>query len=304
MIYDIIIIGGGIAGLTSAIYSIRAGKKVAIFEAEFIGGAIVTSPIVENYPAIKEISGVDLANELLSQIENTNVDILYENILSVELLDDIKIIKSNKSEYKTKTVIIATGTKRKNLGIKDENKFIGRGISYCAYCDGSFFTNKIVAIVGGGNTAIEDCIYLSNICKKVYLIHRRDKFRADSILVESMKNIENISFIYDSIVQNINGEQFLDSITIKNIKTNNEKLLEIDGLFIAIGQIPQNQIFSPPVNIDKYGYIIASEDCKTNISGVYVAGDCRTKLLRQLITASADGATAVASAIEYINGGK
>ena len=304
MVYDIMIIGGGTAGLTSGIYGARAGKSVIVFEGSFAGGLIVTSPFIENYPAIQNISGPEFATNLLSQAEAFGTKIVYESIIEVDIEGKIKRVISESNEYIGKTVIIATGTKRRKLGFENEDKLIGKGLSYCAYCDGAFFRGKDVAVVGGGNTALEDALYLSDICKTVYIIHRRDKLKGEKAISDEIFKRENIKFLTDTVVDDIIGDKVLNLVKIRNLKTGEICDLSVNGLFVAIGQIPQNEIFSPPVILDSSGYIVATEDCKTNVSGVFVAGDCRVKKLRQLITASADGATAVNSAIEYLNGGK
>ena len=304
MVYDIMIIGGGTAGLTSGIYGARAGKSVIVFEGSFAGGLIVTSPFIENYPAIQNISGPEFATNLLSQAEAFGTKIVYESIIEVDIEGKIKRVISESNEYIGKTVIIATGTKRRKLGFENEDKLIGKGLSYCAYCDGAFFRGKDVAVVGGGNTALEDALYLSDICKTVYIIHRRDKLKGEKAISNEIFKRENIKFLTDTVVDDIIGDKVLNLVKIRNLKTGEIRDLSVNGLFVAIGQIPQNEIFSPPVTLDSSGYIFATEDCKTNVSGVFVAGDCRVKKLRQLITASADGATAVNSAIEYLNEGK
>lgn len=307
MIYDILIAGAGTAGLTAGIYAGRSGKSVLIFEGAFPGGAIITSPFIENYPAIKTISGPEFANEMVQQAENAGAKIVYEKIIEADIEGDIKKITTSNGEYLGKTLIIATGTVRRKLGVKNEVEFTGRGVSYCAYCDGAFFRNQTATVVGGGNTALEDAIYLANICKKVYIIHRRDSFKGEETLSKKVFETENIEFIPDTVVEEIIGDDVLKEIKVKNLKTGEFKTIETEGLFVAVGQKAQNEIFSPPVDTDDSGYVKATEDCSTNIPGVYAAGDCRVKTLRQLITASADGAAAVTSATQYINkinGGK
>ncbi|MDD3453505.1 MAG: thioredoxin-disulfide reductase [Bacilli bacterium] len=293
--YDIIIIGAGIAGITSAIYASRANKKILIIESLVYGGQIVNSPKVENYPGIKEISGVDLSNALYEQAKNLEVPFAFEKVIQIKKEDKINIIKTNNNTYQTKTIIIATGTINRKLQMENEDKLIGKGISYCATCDGALYKNKDVAVIGGGNTALEEAIFLSTYCNKVYLINRTNKFKGENKYIEQIKKINNIEIIMNESVTKINGENSLESIDLIN------KSINIEGLFIAIGQIPNTEIFKDIINIDEYGYIISDESCKTNIQNIFVAGDCRTKNLRQLITASADGAIAVNEALKYLN---
>ncbi|MBQ8871368.1 MAG: thioredoxin-disulfide reductase [Bacilli bacterium] len=292
--YDVIIIGAGPAGLTAAIYLGRAGKKVLILEKNVYGGQIVNSKEVENYPAISKISGFEFSNNLYNQAKNFGAELKYETV--VNLTKD-KEVTTNRGKYQAKSIIIATGLSNRTLEIDGVDSFIGRGISYCATCDGNFFKDKVVAVVGGGNTALEDAIFLSNICKKVYIIHRRTAFRGEKILQDILNKKENVEFILNSNVVKINGNELLESIIINT--NNEEKELQIDGLFLAIGQIPNNS-YIDIIDLDEKGYAIANEDCKTNIDGIYVAGDFRTKKVRQLVTAASDGATAAINAIEYI----
>lgn len=292
--YDVIIIGAGPAGLTAAIYLGRAGKKVLILEKNVYGGQIVNSKEVENYPAICKISGFEFSNNLYNQAKNFGAELKYETV--VNLTKD-KEVTTNRGKYQAKSIIIATGLSNRTLEIDGVDSFIGRGISYCATCDGNFFKDKVVAVVGGGNTALEDAIFLSNICKKVYIIHRRTTFRGEKILQDILNKKENIEFVLNSNVVKINGNELLESIIIN--ANNEERELQIDGLFLAIGQIPNNS-YIDIIELDEKGYAIANEDCKTNIDGIYVAGDFRTKKVRQLVTAASDGATAAINAIEYI----
>lgn len=298
--YDIIIIGAGIAGLTAGIYGARAGKKVLIFEGNTYGGQIIYAKEVENYPGIKKISGYDFANDLYNQTVGFGVEVKYDKVLSIS---SEKEVTTTNGVYKGKSIIIATGTKKRTLtmlNIAGEDKLTGKGISYCATCDGSFFKGKDVAVVGGGNTALDEALYLSDLCPKVYLIHRRDEFRADKVTVDKIYKKENIELILNSNISKLNGDEFLESIYIKNSITNEMKKLKISGLFVAIGIEANNNIFSNVVMLDENGYIIANEDCKTNTPGIFAAGDCRTKFLRQLTTASADGSVAALEAIDFI----
>lgn len=297
---DIIIIGAGTAGLSAAIYARRAGKKALILEALSYGGQIINTPEVENYPGIKNISGFDFATGLYEQAAALGAEIEYVRVTGIESnADGSKTVHTTDGDRECKAVIIATGAKNRPLGIDREEELTGSGISYCATCDGAFYKKKSVAVNGGGNTAIEDAGFLSNFCSKVYVIHRRDEFRADVHEVEKLKAKENVEFILDSEVTALLGDDELTGIEVTNKKTGEKKELEISGLFIAIGQMPDNTAFASVVNLDEKGYIIGKEDCLTNTPGVFTAGDCRTKAVRQLTTAAADGAVAALAAAAY-----
>lgn len=290
--YDIIIVGAGPAGLTAAIYASRANKKVIVFEAKTPGGQIANAHIVTNYPGIETISGADFATNLYNQVLKFGVEIKFETVLSI---DDDKNVITNNGSYKAKAIILATGVDNRKLKIENEDKLIGKGISYCATCDGNFYKNKVVAVVGGGNTALEDALYLSDLASKVYLIHRRDSFKGDAKTLETIEKKNNIEIIYNSTVSKINGIDKVESITIKN--EDKEEDIVIDGLFIAVGHEPQNIIFKDVVDVDEKGYIVSHNDVYTNKKGIYVAGDARDKILRQLTTAVSDGSLAATVAI-------
>ena len=296
--YDIIIIGSGIAGLTSAIYALNNKRKVLILESQTYGGQIINSNIINNYPGFLEISGFDLMTNIYNQVKNLGGVIKYEEVL--EITKNKKIITKNET-YEAKSIIISTGLVPRKLNLENEDKFIGKGISYCATCDGSFYKDKDVMVVGGGNTAIEDVIYLSNICKKVYLVYRRKELRKDVNLTEKVKELSNVEIIYNSNIEKLNGDESLNSVDIINKDTENITNIIINGLFVAIGKIPSGNIFKDLLNVTKNGYIITDEDCHTNIDGIYAAGDIRKKGLRQLVTAASDGAIAAIEAIKYIN---
>ena len=291
--YDIIIVGAGPAGLTAAIYASRANKKVVVFEAKTPGGQIANAHIVTNYPGIETISGADFATNLYNQVLKLGVEIKFETVLSI---DDDKNVITNNGSYKAKAIILATGVDNRKLKIENEDKLIGKGISYCATCDGNFYKNKVVAVVGGGNAALEDALYLSDLASKVYLIHRRDSFKGDAKTLETIKKKNNIEIIYNSTVSKINGIDKVESITIKN--EDKEEDIVIDGLFIAVGHEPQNIIFKDVVDVDEKGYIVSHNDVYTNKKGIYVAGDARDKILRQLTTAVSDGSLAATVAIK------
>lgn len=298
--YDIIIIGAGPAGLTSAIYGARGGKTVLVLEANMAGGQIVNTPKVENYPGIPEIAGFQYAMNLMSQASALGAEIKYEKVLSIEDKNEEKIITTESASYTGRSVIIATGLTKRKLELEREEEFLGKGVSYCATCDGAFYRDKTVAVVGGGNTALEDAIFLSEYCKKVYLIHRRDSFRGESALVKRVQSTSNVEIIYNTIPSRLLGEEKLSGIEIKNSKNEEKRELSIDGLFIAIGQLPLNDIFGKLITLDEDGYVASGESCKTNVSGIFTAGDCRSKKVRQLTTAVSDGAIAALAALEYL----
>ena len=287
--YDIIIIGAGPSGMSAALYALRANKKVLLLEKKCYGGQIINASNIENYPALPNVSGYDFATNLYNQIKSLGVILKYEEVLEVT---DKKEVITTKDTYKGKNIIIATGLKKRKLNLENEDKLLGSGISYCATCDGNLYKNKNVAVVGGGNTALEDALYLSNIASKVYLIHRRDNFRGEKKLISEVKEKNNIELILNSNITKIIGEDNLNSIEITDNRNNISKL-EIDGLFIAIGNIPDNNRFKNIIDLDENGYIIANANLKTKTDNIYVAGDTRVKTLRQLVTATSDGAIAV-----------
>lgn len=299
--YDIVIVGAGPAGLSAAIYASRSEKKVLVLEKTTYGGQIINTPNIENYPAESHISGFDFATKLYQQVQELGALVKFEKVIEIKDFKDYKEVLTNKDTYKAKTVILATGNENRKLGLSNEDKLLGKGVSYCATCDGNFYKNKTVAVVGGGNTALEDALYLSDIAEKVYLIHRRDSFRADSKTASLLKNKEKIKIIYNSIVTELIGDDKLTGIKVSNKLNNEETILNVDGLFIAIGRIPLNDIFSNLIELDQDGYIKANEECKTNVEGIFVAGDNRAKEIRQLVTAVSDGAVAATKAIKYIN---
>ncbi len=295
MNYDIVIIGAGTAGLTAAIYAARAGKKVLILENESIGGQIATSPKVENYPGFSEISGMEFSDRLYEQASALGVELELDRAEKIIDNGESKTVKTEYGEFTCKAVIIATGVKHRHLGIEAEEKYMGRGVSYCAVCDGAFYKGKDVAVVGGGNSAVQSAIMLSNICNKVYLIHRRDEFRCEKKLSDEVRAIENVELVLNSTVKDLQGEGKLSTIVTEN-KSGEIKEINAEGLFVLVGQIPENGAFADIITLDESGYIVAGEDCKTNIDGVFAAGDCRTKAIRQLTTAAADGSVAALAA--------
>lgn len=292
--YDIIIVGAGPAGLTAALYALRANKKVLLFEAKTYGGQIINANKIENYPGVEEISGFDYATTLYNQVKKLGGEFKFETVIRIEADNTVK---TNNGEYHAKSIILSTGSENRKLNIEKEAEYVGKGISYCATCDGNFYRNKTVAVVGGGNTALEDAIYLSNLVEKLYLIHRRDEFRGDEKLLDELKEKENVEFILNSNVVKLNGEEKLESILIRN-NNGEEKEIKVDGLFIAVGQTPKNEIFKNIVELDEKGYIISEDGVHTSHKGIYVAGDTRVKDLRQLTTAVSDGAIAATVAIK------
>ena len=294
--FDIIIIGGGPAGLTAAIYARRAGKSVLLLEKESFGGQIASSPCVENFPGHKAISGTELADLLYSQAEDLGARIELEEVLSVED-GDPKTVTTDYGTYTCRALILATGMKHRTLGLPNE-ELLG-GVSFCAVCDGAFHTGKQVAVVGGGNTALQDALFLSDICAGVTLIHRRDAFRGDPILVEKLRQRENVTFLLDSVITALQGAGSLTGLTVANLKTGEVKELAVTGLFEAVGQMPEKALTEPLVTLDESGFIAAGESCLTNAAGIFAAGDCRAKEVRQLTTACADGAVAALVAVQY-----
>ncbi len=300
LLYDIVIVGAGTAGLSAAIYGVRAGKSVLVLEASSYGGQIINTPEVENYPGIKKISGFEFATGLYEQATSLGANVVYEKVLQIEEFKDLKKVITENNAYMAKTVILATGAKNRPLGLEHESEWIGQGISYCATCDGAFYRKKEVAVAGGGNTALEDALFLSNYCSKVYLIHRRDEFRGDKKELLALKEKENVEFILNTNIIKLLGSGSLEGLRLENKETKEVKDIPVSGLFIAIGQMPDNVAFQNMVSIDQSGYIVAMEDCKTNHPGIFTAGDCRTKAVRQLTTAASDGAIAALAACEYM----
>lgn len=295
--YDIIIVGCGPAGMTAALYASRANKKVLVFEGKSYGGQILNASKVENYPGFDNISGFDLATNMYNQITTKGVEIKNEMVLKIT--KDKEVITSN-GTYQAKAIILATGVQHRKLNITNETEYIGRGVSYCATCDGNFFRNKDVAVVGGGNTALEDALYLSDIVNKVYLIHRRDEFRGEDIYLDELKNKSNVEIITNSEITHINGQEIIKSIDVHTTTGENDmsRIILISGLFVAVGQEPKNEIFADIIELDEKGYIKTDDGIHTNVEGIYVAGDCRNKPLRQLTTAVSDGSIAATIAIK------
>lgn len=298
MKYDIIIVGAGPAGITAAIYALRADKKVLLLEKEVIGGKISSAPFIENYPGIKEISGNELANQLQEQVITLGGEIKIGEVIEIKIEENTKQIITKKESYECNAVILATGTKYKTLGLPNEDNFIGKGISFCATCDGFFYKNKTVAVIGGGNTAIANAIELSNICKKVYIIQNLDHLTAEHMLINQLTNKENIEIFYQTKLIHWLGEKRLEGIEIeqKGIK----KQIKVDGVFLSIGQVPETNWIQGTIDINNEKYIKTNEEMMTNENGIFAAGDCTNKKIRQLTTAVNDGTIAALSAVEYV----
>ena len=301
-IYDMIVIGGGPAGYTAALYASRAGLDVLVIERMSIGGQMAITDIIDNYPGFDEgVDGFTLGMKMQAGAERFGAKTEYGEVLSVSLAEPIKRVVADFGELHAHTVVIATGANPRPLGLADEEDMIGRGLHYCAHCDGRFYKDKTVAVVGGGNSAAADALYLSNLAKKVYLIHRRDTLRATKIYHEPLMQAENVEFVWNSTVDSLYFEGKLSGVNVRDVKTENVRLIPIDGLFVSIGRQPATELFAGQVDLDESGYIRSDETTKTNLSGVYAVGDVRTKVLRQVVTAVGDGAVAAHFAEEYLH---
>ena len=300
-IYDVIIIGGGPAGYTSAIYTARAGFDTLVLEKFSAGGQMTQTSQIDNYPGFEEgVDGFTLGFKMQQGAERFGAKTVQTEVFSVELTDSVKVIKTADGEFKSKCVIVATGAEHKHLGLENEESLIGKGVGYCAACDGMFYKNKTVVVVGGGNSAAADAVLLSKICEKVIIVHRRDTLRAERVYHEPLMNTENVEFLWNSEVSEILFDEKVTGIKVKNKNDGSLKEVKTDGVFISIGRAPQTELFRGQLKIDKNGYIIADETTKTNIDGVFAVGDVRTKPVRQIVTAVADGATASHFVESYI----
>lgn len=300
--YDIVIIGAGTAGMTAALYALRNGKTVLLLESNCYGGQIANSPRVENFPSIKAISGAELSDNLFDQVTSLGADFELEKAEEiVKKADGSFTVKTDYGSHDAGAVIIATGVKHKTLGVPGEEELIGKGVSYCAVCDGAFYEGQEVALVGDANTALQYSILLSNYCKKVYVCTWMDKFFADKALVDTLLKRDNVEWIKNVSCTSLKGEDELAAVEFKRTDSDEKFDLPVKACFVAIGQIPDNSAFSSVVDLDKNGYIVAGEDAKTRTDGVFVAGDCRVKTVRQLTTAVADGAVAAMAACRYID---
>jgi len=297
--FDIIIIGGGVAGMTAALYALRNNKKVLIIEKETIGGQIANSPKVENYPTIKSISGTELADQIFEQIDTLGVNFELENVIQIQKEGDVFTVTTDYNKYQSKSVILATGVKHKKLGMRDEDKFLGNGIYYCAICDGPFFKGQDVALIGAANSAMQYALMLSGYCKTVNIFTRSDRFLGEKSLEDEIRKTPNIKVMHNVKVVDLIGDVGLEKIVLE--KQNKETFeFKTNAVFVAIGHVPDNRVFDNLVDIDPLGYIIAGENCETKTAGLFVAGDCRTKDIRQVTTAIGDGAVCATKACKYL----
>lgn len=294
--FDLIVIGNGPAGLSAAIYGRRAGLHTLVIDKNpMSGGQVLDTYEVDNYPGLPGLSGMELANRMKEHADKLGTEYARDSVLKITDENGVKKVECDKAEYKADNVIIATGASHRKLGVPGEEELRGAGVSYCATCDGAFFREKTTAVVGGGDVALEDAIYLSGICSKVYLIHRRDEFRGAKILQDEVRSKDNIEIIYDTVVKEITGDGFVEKLLLSNRKTDQTSSVSVDGVFMAVGILPNTYGIEGLPEMDDAGYIVAGEDCATSIPGIYAAGDVRTKNLRQIITAAADGANAVST---------
>ena len=300
--FDVIIIGGGPAGYTAALYAARAKLNILLIEKKFSGGQMATTSFVENYPGFEEpISGPELALRMENQAKRFGAKVIIDTVIEIALDEKIKKVTTKNDTYESKTVILCMGSFPKELGIPNEERFKNSGVSYCATCDGAFFEGRTVAVIGGGDTAVEDAIYLSRFCTKIFLIHRRDSLRATKVLQDSLLNTKNVEIIWDTVVEDIYGKFDLEGIRIKHLITGEQRDLSVDGLFVAIGNVPHSELVQDKIDVNQERNIITDEKMQTKILGVFSAGDVREKQLRQVVTAAADGAIAAHVAEQYIN---
>ena len=300
-IYDMIIVGGGPGGYTAALYAARAGLDVLIVERLSAGGQMNLTGIIDNYPGFPEgIEGFMLSMNMQQQAERFGAKTKYAEVLKLELDADVKSVQTNEGNYLTKTVVISTGANPRQLGVARENEMIGRGVGYCAHCDGGFYRGKTVIVAGGGNSAVAEALYLSRIAKEVILVHRRDSLRATQIYHKPLMEAANVRFVWDSEIVELLGEDVLSGVRVRNRKSGEEQLLDVQGLFVSIGRKPATELVKDQLTLDEAGYIMAGEDTRTNIPGVYAVGDVRVKELRQIVTAVADGAMAAHAAEGYL----
>ena len=298
--YDLVIVGSGPAGLAAAIYAERARIRTLVIEKGMVsGGQVLTTYEVDNYPGLPGVGGYDLGTKFREHADNLGAQFAEDEVLRIEDAGDVKRIVCEHETYEAKAVILATGASHRKLAVPGEEELAGMGVSYCATCDGAFFRKKVTAVIGGGDVALEDAIFLSRMCEKVYLIHRRDEFRGAKSIQEQVFSRENIEVVWDTVVERITGTEKVEALTVKNVKTGEEREISVSGVFVAVGITPASQAFEGLVEMD-HGYIKAGEDCCTSCPGIFAAGDVRTKPLRQIITAAADGANAVTSVERYL----
>ncbi len=300
--YDVIIVGGGPAGLTAGIYASRAGKRVALFEKEMVGGQITYTGEIDNFPAVPGMNGAEYAMKLAEQAKSFGTEIYMDEVISASKQENGEFeVRTADEEYTGTALILATGLQRRKMNVPGEEALIGRGLSFCAVCDGAFFRKRDVAVYGGGNTAVEDAIYLSGLCRSVTIIHRRDRFRAEAHLVRELQARDNIILALEKTVTSVQGEKLVSGVTLRDVKTGEESTIAVEALFVAIGQIPNGEAFRGLVDTDEAGYYRVGEECESGTAGLFVAGDGRAKTVRQLTTAVGDGATAATHACQYVD---
>ena len=297
--HDIVIIGAGPAGLTAAIYALRANKSVLVLEKESFGGQITYSPKVENYPGYNEISGAELGEKLVEQALDLGAEIELDTVTGIKNPGQYKIVQCEHGQYQAKAVIIASGSRHRQLGLAREDEFTGNGVSYCALCDGAFYKDRAIAVIGGGNTALQDAVLLSDQCSKVTIIQNLGFCTGEKRLLEILKSKKNVSFLYNTVVEELEGEEQLSSIMLRDLESGKTSRFKLDGIFVAIGQQPDNKAFESVCKLDEQGFIIADESTVTSTPGIYAAGDCRTKKVRQVVTATGDGAVAAMNACRF-----
>lgn len=300
-VYDILIVGGGPAGYTAALYGARSGFSTAVLEKLSPGGQMATTSDVENYPGFPGvIDGFELGERMQEGAEKAGAETVFAEVTKLDLLADPKVVETSEGTFLGRTVILATGAHPRKLGIPQEEAQVNRGVAYCATCDGNFYKDKVVVVNGGGNTAVGDALYLAKLASKVYLVHRRDTLRATPIYLQRLKDA-GVEIIWNSVVSGLQADKKLTGVELTDVKTGEKRVLPADGLFVAIGQLPESSLAAGQVATDKAGYILAGEDTKTSVPGVFAVGDVRTKAVRQIVTAAADGAVAVHFAEEYLN---
>lgn len=298
--YDVLVVGGGPGGYTAALYAARSGLSVAVLEKLSAGGQMATTSMIDNYPGFPDgVDGFDLGQQMEQQAQKYGAETIYGEVTEVDLHAEPKIVRSSEGDFSGRTVILATGAYPRELGLPEEQELRGRGVAYCATCDGMMFRGKTVVVNGGGNTAVEDALYLSKLCAKVYLVHRRDQLRASAVYRKALDE-QGVEILWNSRVTELRKEKYLTGVELEDVKTGERRELACDGIFVAIGRVPDTALFAGQVELDPTGYIVADETCRTNVSGVFAVGDVRTKAVRQVVTAAADGANAAHFAEEYL----
>ena len=302
MLYDVIVIGGGPGGYTAALYAARANLSVAILEKLSPGGQMGTTDVIDNYPGFPQgVNGFELAMQMKEGAERFGVQTQLAEVTQVELAGQVKTVHTSGGDYQARTVVLATGAHPRELGLPGERELRGRGVSYCATCDGMFYRGKTVVVVGGGNTAVSDVLYLSRLCEKVYLVHRRDTLRASKVYLDPLQKAENVEFVWDSEVKQLLRDQAVTGVRVRNKKTGEERDIPCGGVFVAVGYLPNTELYRGQVELDEAGYVLADETTQTNLPGVFAVGDLRKKPLRQVVTAASDGAVAAHFIEEYLN---